>query len=173
MRLLGVVAVLCVALTIPACGKDDPASGPAASGHEKPDAIPTEQVIEGLVVKSRPGGSEGAKLVKPLIQPPNPLPEDFLIENLEDGSGPSSKKGDELTLKYVAVNGAGEELYSSWWRRRDEPFTMILGSGLYFRALEEGVKGMKVGGRRAMVIPASLTEDLGALVYVVDLIAVR
>lgn len=178
VRLLGTVAALLVAVALAACGEDDPASGSGksdattATGSEQSDAIPTEQTIQGLVVRSKPGAPGASKPTEPLIEPPYPLPKGFLIEDLREGSGPPAKRADKLTLKYLAVNESGETSYSSWWRG-DERFKMNLGSGLYLHAFEEGMEGMKAGGRRAMVIPASRTEGLGPLVYVVDLLTIQ
>ncbi|HEU4462442.1 MAG TPA: FKBP-type peptidyl-prolyl cis-trans isomerase, partial [Solirubrobacterales bacterium] len=129
-------------------------------------------------------GSESAKeKTKPKVTPPKGAPPKKLVTNdLEKGTGAEAKAGDEITVQYVGVNyKTGKEFDSSW--SRNEPFTFVLGEGFVIPGWEEGFEGMKVGGRRELIIP----PDLGygstgsppaippneTLVFVVDLEAVK
>ena len=69
-----------------------------------------------------------------------------------EGNGAEAKSGDEVTVQYVGVNyKSGKEFDSSW--SRNEPFTFTLGAGEVIPGWDQGSKGMKVGGRRELIIP--------------------
>jgi peptidylprolyl isomerase len=109
-------------------------------------------------------------------------PKKLEIEDLEEGSGAEAKAGDLVTVQYVGVNYKnGEEFDASW--NGGEPFTFPLGAGEVIAGWDQGVQGMKVGGRRELVIPPSLGYGATgsppaippneALIFVVDLLAVE
>ena len=120
---------------------------------------------------------------KPLVEPHlGPAPVDLLIEEIVVGTGEEAKAGQSAVVHYVGVGvSSGEEFDASW--NRGEPFTFPLGSGFVIKGWDEGVVGMKVGGRRRLVIPAHLGYgDRGAggviapgetLIFVVDLLELR
>lgn len=75
------------------------------------------------------------------------------VEDIVPGSGPEAKTGDTLTVQYVgALYDDGKEFDASW--ERGEPFQVTLGQGQVIRGWEEGLVGMKAGGRRGILIPA-------------------
>jgi peptidylprolyl isomerase len=120
---------------------------------------------------------------KPLVDPHlGPAPEDLIIEDLIIGSGEEAVAGQTAIVHYVGVGvTSGEEFDASW--NRGEPFDFPLGGGQVIKGWDRGVIGMKVGGRRRLVIPASLGYgDRGAggviapgetLIFVVDLLELR
>jgi peptidylprolyl isomerase len=118
------------------------------------------------------GSSESAQAEKPTeptVEPPSgPPPTELVINDIEVGSGPAAKPGDEMAVHYVAVDEAGKEAYTSW--TGFGPLTFKLGAGQFFPAWEEGLEGMKVGGRRELQVPADMAFGSGALFYVVDFI---
>jgi FKBP-type peptidyl-prolyl cis-trans isomerase FkpA len=82
-------------------------------------------------------------------------------DDTEVGSGAAASAGQRVTVHYTgwlydAANASkkGKKFDSS--RDRDDPFTFRLGAGEVIRGWDEGVAGMKVGGRRKLVIPADL-----------------
>jgi len=78
---------------------------------------------------------------------------EVLVEDIVPGSGPEAKTGDTLTVQYVgALYDDGKEFDASW--ERGEPFQVTLGQGQVIRGWEEGLVGMKAGGRRGILIPA-------------------
>lgn len=114
------------------------------------------------------GKLAAAERTKPQIPPPSgPLPTELVLNDLIEGAGPEVEEGDELTVEYVVVNKKGKERFSSW--DNPDPFTFTLGAEDYFPGWEQGFDGMKVGGRRELVIPAKLTDGRGFMLYVVDL----
>ena len=108
-------------------------------------------------------------------------PADLEIKDIWEGDGPVAQAGQTVTVHYVGVAfSTGEEFDASW--DRGEPFSFQLGSGGVIQGWDEGVKGMKVGGRRQLTIPAKLAYgDRGAgsaiapgetLIFVCDLVSV-
>ncbi|KAA2256387.1 FKBP-type peptidyl-prolyl cis-trans isomerase [Solihabitans fulvus] len=109
-------------------------------------------------------------------------PADLVIKDITVGDGPEATPGQDVTVHYVGVSfESGAEFDSSW--NRNEPFEFPLGGGRVIAGWDRGVAGMKVGGRRQLVIPAHLAYgDRGAgnvikpgatLVFVVDLLGVN
>ena len=120
---------------------------------------------------------------KPLVEPHlGPAPDDLLIEEIVVGEGAEAKVGQSAVVHYVGVGVAsGEEFDASW--NRGEPFDFLLGAGHVIKGWDQGVVGMRVGGRRRLVIPSRLGYgERGAgsviapnetLIFVVDLLELR
>lgn len=120
---------------------------------------------------------------KPLVDPYlGPAPEDLVIEDLVAGEGEEARAGQTAVVHYVGVAvSSGEEFDASW--NRGVPFDFPLGAGHVIAGWDRGVVGMRVGGRRRLVIPSHLGYgERGAggviaphetLIFVVDLLALR
>lgn len=81
------------------------------------------------------------------------------------GTGPEAKAGDHAVVHYTGVLENGKKFDSS--RDRSEPFEFALGAGMVIRGWDEGVQGMRVGGKRTLVIPPELgygTRGAGAVI---------
>jgi FKBP-type peptidyl-prolyl cis-trans isomerase len=72
-------------------------------------------------------------------------------EDLKEGTGPAAKKGDPVTVHYTGWLRDGKKFDSSV--DRGEPFSFTLGAGKVIKGWDEGVVGMKVGGKRKLTIP--------------------
>lgn len=120
---------------------------------------------------------------KPEVDPPDgPPPSDLEVVDLVEGDGPEARSGQSVQVHYVGVaHSTGEEFDASY--NRGEPLSFRLGVGQVISGWDRGVQGMKVGGRRRLIIPPHLAYgDRGAggaigpgetLIFVVDLVAVR
>lgn len=158
--------VLCALLAIAGCGDDDSSDG----GEATTGTIPAES------------SSEASKRSKPKVTVPSGTPPAKLVKNeLIEGTGAEAKSGDEVTVQYVGVGyDSGEEFDASW--DRGEPFTFQLGASQVIPGWEQGVEGMKAGGRRELIIPAELAYgETGSppvigpnetLVFVIDLLEI-
>ncbi len=109
-------------------------------------------------------------------------PADLEVTDLVEGDGTEATAGSTVSVHYVGVaHSSGEEFDASY--NRGAPLDFRLGIGQVIKGWDEGVQGMKVGGRRRLVIPPHLAYgDRGApgaiapgetLIFVVDLISVR
>lgn len=109
-------------------------------------------------------------------------PADLVLTDLTVGDGPEAAVGQTVSVHYVGVaHSTGEEFDASY--NRGEPLRFPLGAGRVIAGWDQGVQGMKVGGRRQLVIPPHLgygNQGAGGvikpgetLIFVVDLLEVR
>jgi peptidylprolyl isomerase len=122
------------------------------------------------------------ELTRPEIEfPGGEPPTDLQVTDEVVGDGPEATAGSTVSCHYVGVAfSTGEEFDASWNRGR--PLDFRLGVGQVIAGWDQGIAGMKVGGRRRLVIPAHLAYgDRGAggaiapgetLIFVVDLVGV-
>ncbi|MGW4680581.1 FKBP-type peptidyl-prolyl cis-trans isomerase [Micromonospora taraxaci] len=125
----------------------------------------------------------GVRSGKPEVGPiEGAPPADLVIEDITVGDGPQAEAGQLVSVHYVGVShSTGGEFDSSW--NRGEAFEFPLGGGQVIAGWDQGVAGMRVGGRRRLTIPPHLGYgDRGAagvikpgetLIFVVDLLGVR
>jgi peptidylprolyl isomerase/peptidyl-prolyl cis-trans isomerase B (cyclophilin B) len=99
---------------------------------------------------------------KPEVSLPAELPTQLVITDLIEGTGEPAKKGDTLSVNYVGVRSAdGTEFDNSY--DRGQPYDVVLGAGGIIKGWDEGLIGVKAGGRRQLDIPADLAYgDQGA-----------
>jgi peptidylprolyl isomerase len=102
--------------------------------------------------------STGALSKQPTIaKPTTPAPKKLVVKDLVTGSGATAKAGDTITVNYVgALYSNGKVFDSSWSRKQTFTTTLSAGSGGVIEGWVKGVAGMKVGGRRQLIIPPSL-----------------
>jgi len=121
-------------------------------------------------------------LERPEIDFPEGTPPQYLdITDISVGDGPEATKGSTVSVHYVGVSfSTGEEFDASW--NRGQAFDFPLGGGRVIKGWDMGVEGMKVGGRRKLVIPPHLAygdrspspaiKPGETLIFVVDLLGV-
>lgn len=161
------IVALCVALAVAGCGgsSDDSSSTQASS-----DATTAAQ-----------SGGDTNLDVKPKITVPDGAPPKKLeTVDIVEGDGAEAKSGDEVTVQYVGVGYDSKQEFDSSWSR-NEPATFGLDEVI--AGWGQGIPGMKVGGRRELMIPANLAygptgspPSIGpneTLIFVVDLLAVK
>ncbi|HSK53622.1 MAG TPA: FKBP-type peptidyl-prolyl cis-trans isomerase [Jiangellales bacterium] len=120
---------------------------------------------------------------KPEVDFPDfPVPDTLRTDDLVEGTGAEATPGSTAVVHYVGVAySTGEEFDASW--NRGAPFQFPVGAGRVIAGWDQGVAGMRVGGRRRLVVPPHLGYgDRGAgsaigpgetLIFVVDLLDVR
>ncbi|MFJ3978725.1 FKBP-type peptidyl-prolyl cis-trans isomerase [Streptomyces sp. NPDC090021] len=119
---------------------------------------------------------------RPVIErPEGDAPEELTVRDLVVGDGPEARPGRVVRVHYVGVTFAsGREFDASW--DRGEPFKFAVGGGRVIKGWDRGIRGMKVGGRREIVVPprlgygkqspSPLIPPGSTLVFVVDLLSV-
>jgi cyclophilin family peptidyl-prolyl cis-trans isomerase/FKBP-type peptidyl-prolyl cis-trans isomerase len=119
---------------------------------------------------------------KPAVELPTELPTELVVTDLVEGTGDPAEDGDTVTVNYVGVRSEdGTEFDNSY--DRGEPFSVTLGAGMVIPGWEEGLVGVKAGGRRQLDIPADLAYGDGgaggiiqpgdALSFVVDVVSIE
>jgi len=144
-----------LALTAPGCGPKEDETATVAT-NETPPAAATSETPPGPATD----GKGGATAMGP--QPPGPGTAGKVVttasglkyEDLKVGTGPEAKAGQTVRVHYTGTLTDGTKFDSS--RDRNEPFPFPLGEGQVIKGWDEGVAGMKVGGRRKLTVPANL-----------------
>ena len=181
-RLPLAAALAAAALALAACGDDEAKTDPSTAAPDQPaqtggTTAPTQpEVVE-------EGGDPKDLDAKPRVEVPKGDPPKRLVtEDIVRGKGKVARKGDSLTVHYVGVLfDGGTEFDSSW--NSGQPLPFKLGAGEVIKGWDRGVAGMKVGGRRKLIIPPDLAygpegqpPDIppsATLVFVVDLLKVE
>jgi peptidylprolyl isomerase len=173
-KLLTLTLVLLLGAGIVACGGDD-SSDTETSASPAPTEAPTPPNTDAIVA----GISKNTKKKPKVVNPEGDPPADLVIKDIVKGKGPKAKAGDTLTMQYVGVSwSSGEQFDASWDRGQAFPFQ--LGAGMVIPGWDQGMVGMRKGGRRLLIIPPDLGYgEAGAggtigpnetLIFVVDLV---
>jgi peptidylprolyl isomerase len=165
------------ALAASGCGSSS-SSSTITVGSEKPPPATLTQATATSTAAATP--TSGPLSTKPVVSvPKGAAPTKLETKDLIVGTGAEAKAGQSVTVNYVGVLYKGGKEFDASWKRK-EPFTFELGAGKVIKGWDQGVAGMKVGGRRELIIPAELgygaqgTPGIppnSALVFVVDLLA--
>jgi peptidylprolyl isomerase len=98
-----------------------------------------------------------------------PVPKKLIVKDLRPGSGAVLKKGTLGTFKYKSFDYRTGNGYENWWHT---PFHTGFGKGESLDAWETGLKGMRVGGRRELIVPPAQAYAHVPVIYVIELAAV-
>lgn len=162
--LLLTLPALVAGLLVSGCGSSqsaaDKAAQQATQEEKNPPTISDPEVPVPKAEKVEPGPGEGDINTKPKIpaqegQPPSEL----IAQDVIVGTGAQAKSGDKVSVQYVGVLfDGGKEFDTSWTSetKAGTPFEFTLGSGQVIAGWDQGVVGMKEGGRRRLLIPADL-----------------
>jgi peptidylprolyl isomerase len=166
-RLPAVLLAASVTLLISAC------SAPQESVDD--GAEPSEETSEELDLATKP--DLATVLTDDRGEPPSTLQ----VADLVEGEGDPADDGDALTVHYVGASWSSGAQFDATWDR-GQPYTFTLGTGENIAGWEQGLRGMRVGGRRVLVIPPDLAYgDRGAgsdiapgetITFVIDLLEV-
>jgi peptidylprolyl isomerase len=170
------LAALAATGLIAGCGGSGSSSSIGVGVENKSD----EALIKAGEVKAATTPTSGPLATEPKITPPKgTAPTKLEKKDLVVGTGKEAKAGETVTVNYVGVLYKGGKEFDASWKRK-EPFQFKLGQGQVIKGWDQGVPGMKVGGRRELVIPAELAYGKtgspptippnAPLVFVVDLL---
>jgi peptidylprolyl isomerase len=158
-------------------------AGCGGGGKDK-SATSTAAAPAATATATAPGTGGAAQLqTKPKVTVPSGKPPTKLVsKDIVTGTGATAQAGDTVSVQYVGVSYANRKQFDASWDRH-QPFTFQLGGGMVIPGWDQGVVGMKVNGRRELIIP----PDLGygaqgqppaiapndTLVFVIDLLRVQ
>ena len=161
------------ALVLAGCSSS-PTSSPTSTGPTS-----TGLAITAATMTWSPAGSWGVEPT--VIVPSGTPPSQLLSKDLIVGTGTAAQNGDSLTMQYVGYSWTKKAEFDASWSR-GQPFSFTIGIGQVIPGWDQGIVGMKVGGRRELVIPPNLaygaqspTPAIAAndtLIFVVDLLNV-
>lgn len=180
------MAAAAAAVTLGACGggtKTAAIPSAAPSGTPTVSTLPTETTpkpapptaaVKALAAAVVTNTKKQPKIPKPKGSPPTKL----IADDIVAGKGPAAKSGDQLTVDYVGENWSSGKVFDASWKRH-QTFPLTLGQGSVIKGWDDGLVGMKAGGRRMLVIPPDLGYGASGsppsippnetLVFVIDL----
>lgn len=177
---------LVLLLPLTACGGGAESTAGSASGDEsggffrqvtitdEPAAIRAEKDL-----KPDEGGLVGSE--PKLIVPSGPPPHFFAYQDLIEGEGKVARWGDRVAIQYVGAEYKNGKPYTSSWDW-GSPYEFEVGTAGLIKGFDRGVRGMRVGGRRELIIPPAFADPEGTVggipdketvIYMVDLLAVN
>ena len=183
--LTSTAALVAVATALSACGSSgSTAAGvqPAPSGGQTQAAVTTASATTPTTPTTASATSTSstplpaALKTKPKVVPPSgPAPAKLVVKDLIPGTGPAASASSTVTVNYVGVLYKGGKEFDSSWKRGTTASFPLTG---VIQGWQQGIPGMKVGGRRELIVPASLAYKNkalpgipanSALVFVIDL----
>jgi peptidylprolyl isomerase len=177
MRLRLLTAGTLAALALAGCGGS---SGAGTDGTTGAQAAPDGTATTGGAACSasvKPADPNQPRSKPKVTTTPGPAPAHLVVKDVIPGSGRPAKAGDTVTVQYVGVLCRNGKQFDASWDR-GESFSFPLGGGQVIRGWDQGLVGMKPGGRRLLIIPPGLgygDQSSGprpansTLVFVVDL----
>lgn len=159
MKVLALVSVSLIAFGLASCG------GAGVTTESFPTASARTAVAGPIKDPSKPPKAH---------LPPGPPPADLVVRDIKKGHGVPvpAKGGVKITTNFVSVSYRTGKLYEVRWSPKGS-FNIGFGPGLEIKGWEKGLVGMKVGGRRELIVPSRLAYEQGALLYVIDLLGVE
>ncbi len=182
MRVRPLLACALAALSLVAAGCSEEEADKSSAALQKEAEQSTAEESEAPAGAGTPK-TTGEPGEKPTIAVPEggSPPTELEVEDVTEGKGPAAKAGSQLSVNYVGVAySTGEEFDTSFGRG---PFEFELGGGMVIPGWDQGLEGMKAGGRRQLTIPAELAYGaqgsppaIGpneALVFAIDLLSIK
>jgi FKBP-type peptidyl-prolyl cis-trans isomerase len=164
MRTIRILAALAAtALLAGACGSSakesaaDKFARTAAEQAKTQASVPAATTPTVTATKATPSSGERNIATKPKIpKASGAAPKTLKVEDLIEGKGAAAKSGDKISVRYVGVLYDNGKEFDSSWKRGKAPFPLTLGQGQVIPGWDQGLVGMKVGGRRRLTIPPDL-----------------
>lgn len=164
--------VLLAAVLVAGCGSDT---------KEKPRPTAAETTAAPAATSAPGGISTDLKKEPQIPKPAGDPPTKLVVKDIVKGKGKKAKAGDLLSVQYTGVSFSTGAKFDASWDRGAEPFQFPVGGGQVIPGWDQGIPGMRVGGRRELVIPPDLAYGPSGqggigpnetLVFVVDLVKI-
>ena len=175
-KLITLTLALVLSAGVAACGEDDE---PASGGGDEVAATPTETASESGVEAIVQAIGKDTKAKPEIPAPQGEPPPELVVRDIVRGKGPKAKAGDEMSMQYVGNSWSTGQQFDASWDRGAQPFTFQLGAGMVIPGWDQGIVGLRKGGRRLLIIPPELGYGPGGtpdgtiapnetLIFVVD-----
>ncbi|MCW3069589.1 MAG: FKBP-type peptidyl-prolyl cis-trans isomerase [Solirubrobacterales bacterium] len=172
------VVSLAVAILIAGCGSGGSSSSTIGIGNE--NSADSALAKSGPASKTATTPTSGPLATEPKVTPPSgAAPSKLVVKDLVVGTGAEAKLGKSITVNYVGALYNGGKVFDASWKS-GQPTTFQLQTGGLIAGWTQGIPGMKVGGRRELIVPAALGYGAkgspptippnAPLVFVVDLL---
>ena len=147
------LALAAVALVAAGCGGKSKSSSSSTPSTTSSSSTVTSGSKPGRVPRASGDEKLGSKpeIGKPAGNPPTTLEKRDIVK----GTGKKAKPGDKVAVQYVGIAWSTDKQFDASWDR-GQPFTFQLGAGQVIPGWDEGVAGMRVGGRRQLIIPPDM-----------------
>jgi FKBP-type peptidyl-prolyl cis-trans isomerase len=150
-----------LALSLAACGEstEESAADRYAETAEKQGSTQTAapETPAPNATRLEPTAGERDLDQKPKIpRSSGSAPTQLKVEDLIEGDGAAAKTGDKVSVQYVGVLFSNGKQFDASWDNDKKPFEFTLGSGQVIAGWDQGIVGMKVGGRRKLTIPPDM-----------------
>jgi peptidylprolyl isomerase len=187
-RLSIVTAAAALGFGVAACGSSStssialaPGSGPTAPTVTSTTTTPSTTTPTSTSSVPTPKPPSPLSKEPVVLVPKGAPPKDLVVKDLIKGTGKTATVGSTITVNYVGVLYKGGSQFDSSWKRH-QTFSTALTNGSVISGWVKGIAGMKVGGRRELIIPPALGYGKAGspptipanstLIFVVDLLAV-
>jgi peptidylprolyl isomerase len=180
LRTWSLVVLTASAVGLAACSSSSSSSSTTGTTTQATSTPSTSTVVTAPVQVPSPAGTAGAKPT--VVVPPGAPPAQLEVKDLIVGTGPAAKAGDKVTVQYVGVAYSSKKQFDASWDR-GQPFSFALGEGQVISGWDDGVLGMRVGGRRELIIPPNLAYGANSpsaaiaandtLIFIVDLVKIN
>jgi FKBP-type peptidyl-prolyl cis-trans isomerase len=158
----------------------DPGTALPAALASLKSSIPERKPGQPLPAQNNVTGVSTDLAKKPAVpKPTGAAPKQLEASDVVTGTGAEAKSGDKVSVQYVGVLFNGGKQFDASWDRGKKPFEFTIGQNQVIQGWDQGIPGMKVGGRRVLVIPPDLAYGASGspptipanapLVFVVDL----
>lgn len=165
------LSMLLVVLQLTACGSSE-STGASTSAKPPQDTAAEEKPVAAPPPEKAAKPSDWAVLKKVagpyskrLLIPRGPAPKQVVIRDLKVGKGPLLKDGDNFIARYVDFTYNEAWTVEGYWH---SPSTYTFGLGSYKKGWEVGLRGIRVGGMRELIVPSEMAYGNGARVYIVQ-----
>lgn len=153
-RALTAIATVGAGFLIAGCG--------GSSGGSSTLTIGNESKADNSLITAGQAAPANTPTTGPLSEEPkiphgvgSSPPTHLVTQDVIKGTGAEAKTGSKVEVNYVGGLWKTGKVFDASWKRK-EPFTFTIGGGQVIKGWDQGVSGMKVGGRRLLVIPPEL-----------------
>lgn len=155
-KLITLTLALALSAGVAACGEDDEPAGSGTGSESTATPTPTETASAAGVEAIIQGIGKDTKTKPEVPAPQGDPPAELVVRDIVAGKGPKAKAGDQLTMQYVGISWSTGQQFDASWDRGAEPFAFQLGAGMVIPGWDEGLVGLRKGGRRLLIIPPDM-----------------